>query len=299
MTCNNWKDLGNIPWFDSDYIHYRDPVQGSMKNCGLIAALSSIASTDAGKLKIPFIAGTYKITLYNPNNLADKKTYKVKPTVPLDVNNEFCYARSKNELGEIWPPIWEKAYAAFRINLKGIKDPSGNVLYPDGSIIDQVDYTLLPSWSDWGGIPTVALTTIHGTACDAPKTLKNGCTPIYTNDQIWEDIKLNCIISPVDPSSWIVKSGGKKMVTWTHSASNPCYSYDTRIIAEHSYSIIGLLFNNDIKYIVLRNPYGISPNTTDFPWDGVNLLALGANYGIVAVLIDDFVKAFVAYGTHA
>jgi hypothetical protein len=298
ICCNNWKDLGSdpyyIPWMDGDGISYRDPVQGGMKNCCLIAALSSIALADPRKF-LPQFTGTYKIILYNPLNLAEKYTYKVKPTVPLDNDNEFCYARSKNEWGELWPAIWEKAYAAFRLDHLGLES------HPTNSTIDQIDYCLLEEGIDWGGIPTVALTTILGTASEPVITLKKKCTPILTNDQIINDIKAKCRQASED--SWIVS--GKKLVTWTHSTDNACVTYDdSRLIPEHSYSIIGLKLIHDVSYMVLRNPYGKSnptPNTESITWGDYNetFLALGANYGIIAVPIDEFVQAFYAYGWHS
>jgi hypothetical protein len=89
---------------------YRDPKQGSLDDCILIAGLSSCAWCSAAfpPNAAPDASGYYSITFY-PNRVA--KVVKV--------SQKLCYESSalpfasSSEAGELWPAYYEKAYAAF------------------------------------------------------------------------------------------------------------------------------------------------------------------------------------------
>ena len=54
------------------------------------------------------------------------------------------------------------------------------------------------------------------------------------------------------------------MVAWTYSAQPTGTNYSSaRVVANHAYSILGWDYFNNIKYIVLRNPWGTHHATLD------------------------------------
>jgi hypothetical protein len=91
-----------LPEFDA-------PIMGGCKNCEFIASLSSVAwATNRLNPNPPMVGDQYQITFFRPNAI-----YAVNRELWLDTTKNppgFLYARSSNPV-EIWPGIYEKAYA--------------------------------------------------------------------------------------------------------------------------------------------------------------------------------------------
>jgi len=292
-ACCSWSNLSNIPWYDSDGMRYDDPIQGNQViNCALFAALSSIAWVQPdpfrGFLNPPKIGSYRYFKIYNPTNVSDYRIYYVNLDVCMS-SNLFVFGRSKNPYGEIWPAIWEKAYAAYRSDL------------PTGTKVEKnIDMCSL----NWGGNAFNALITLTGSTnhWPQPKTIKPVGSPEISTDEILADI--NDVSISCNTNSYKVV-GPSKMVAWTYYQSSsvpiPGYNYNVRVAANHNYSILGYYIDGtgDL-YIVLRNPWGSCPPTLDpdnptqnMVWCGYTLNGLN---GTLAITIEEFQTAFEAYG---
>jgi hypothetical protein len=224
-----WADPGD---FFEEGTELTDPVQGAVANCYLIAALSSSAWAR------PYvIAHKNRATGVNQLQFVDMiefysagKTEKIEVTENLPLQspgNGYIYARSR-EPGEIWPAVYEKAYAKWKT-----KD-SGDT--PD---ITKTAY----------GDPVGALAQL------------TGLVPIYkwtsglSAHDIWQFIRSNCIsMKTFNP-----------MVAWTYGTSpSPDVNYNNSgIVANHAYSILGWAYSQNTEYIVLRNPWGWNEPTAN------------------------------------
>ncbi len=117
MLATNWKT--SSVGFGTPNV--RDPVQGTvLKNCSLIAALSSMA----WKKKIPVQPIPCKFTFYDLNNFAptnrDSDNY-----LPYDSSGNIMHATS-DDPSKIWPSLYEKAYYQY---LDGVTSATGRPDY--------------------------------------------------------------------------------------------------------------------------------------------------------------------------
>lgn len=269
-----WVDPGD---FFEEAAELTDPIQGAVGNCYYISALSSVAwarpyviahrtrATGTGQQFVDMIE-FYKAG----------KTEKVEVTELLPLNspgNTFIYARS-SELGEIWPAVYEKAFAKWLT-----KDPGDK---PD---------ILKTAFGD----PVGAL------------ALLTDLTPYYywnsdlSEDTIWKRVRENCLS----------RKTFNPMVAWTYGSSpSGCNYSNVHIAANHAYSILGWQYANNQKYIVLRNPWGTYEAVlnvdggTWIAWDAPYYggsgwwrpIAMATPDGIFALRVDTFKKCFAGFG---
>lgn len=270
-----WADPGE---FFDEAAEMNDPVQGAVANCYFIAALSSVSwartyqiaqrSRAVGNAPQSFVD---MIEFYK--NGASQKV-EVSELLPLTApGNFFIYARS-SEVGEIWPAVYEKAFAKWKT----------------GTNSDQPDI----------------LATAFGDPVGAAALLTN-LTPSYYNntlmtaDDIWQTIRGNCLsYKTFNP-----------IVAWTYGTAPAGISYNNaHIVANHAYSVLGWYFISNQKYIVLRNPWGGYEGTLnifngnwpawDAPyyggpgwWRTANMSALD---GIFCMRADTFKSHFAGFG---
>lgn len=223
-----WSDPGQ---FFNEAAEFFDPIQGSVANCYYIAALSAVAwampyhirhltrATGTMNQRFTNMIRFYKV---DSGGKIDKEI-EVTDTVPLNSSSgNFIYCRSSED-GEIWPAIYEKAYAKFKTGISG----------------DHPDITAT-AWGD----------CVRATA-----ELTGGTRTYYENsnfsaDELWSLVRSN-------------SRGGRTfnpMTAWTYSsgtASKKKIVYgDANIVASHCYTILGWAYRNRRKYIILRNPWG-------------------------------------------
>lgn len=220
-----WADPGD---FFEEGAEATDPVQGALGDCYFIAALSSVAwartyeiaqrSRATGLAQTQFVD---MVTFYDDNS--NPIMTEVSELLPLNppVNN-FIYARS-SESGEIWPAIYEKAYAKWRTKDAG----------------DKPNYAPIA-----GGDPVRAAAELTG------KKRFYQWTPNLSADEIWQKVRQNSIsCKTFNP-----------MVAWTYPSSDASpdkVNYNNaNLVANHAYSILGWEYANNKKYVVLRNPWG-------------------------------------------
>jgi hypothetical protein len=239
-----WAPLGGSEYFKdplANQCYVCDPVQGCGVDCYLVAACGSLSWVSPQLL--PYQAGpTYTYSFWNLST-NKKETVTVDNRLPLDASGQCVYARSSNPF-ETWPPLIEKAYGIWK-QLPGAANGE-----PDLA-------------KDTGGNPVTSLTQIA-----------KGVTSTYASTTVttascgykWSTM-LSKIWSRFDPANNncmnITTSKTKvPMVGYTYvsAAQAPAgkgvsYSTDT-IVANHSYSVLGLYKYNNKCSIVLRNPYG-------------------------------------------
>jgi len=220
-----WKDIGD---FYKDVVEYNDPVQGAVANCYFIAAMAAVAWADpycvAHKVRATGTGETQRVNaiqFYSKGGGKDAPSKLVEVTdniVTGSANSNPFYCRS-NDASEIWPALYEKAFAKW-ITL---------------SSSDKPDITQ----------------TAYGDPAKATAQLNNK-TPYYyntssnTGDQLYDIVRGNSMsYKTIYP-----------MTAWTYG-SNVNYS-GTNVVGNHAYTILGWAFQNNKKYIVLRNPWGVT-----------------------------------------
>ena len=186
---SEWADPGS---FFKEAAEFFDPVQGGLGDCYFIAALSAISWAR------PYVVmqRSRATSASNPsfvdqiNFHSGGKTIGIEVTelVPLVVGTHaWIYARS-SEAGEIWPAVYEKAFAKWKTHCT----------------TDQPDYG--PIAGGWPVQATSEVANLKGTT----KT----CSSL-TADQIWSLIRSNCMsFRTFNP-----------MTAWTYCVSNPPVNY--------------------------------------------------------------------------
>ncbi|RYP75906.1 hypothetical protein DL771_002170 [Monosporascus sp. 5C6A] len=218
-----WKDVGD---FERQVTEFNDPIQGAVGDCWLIAALSAVAWA------LPFTIvhrprrtslndsdHVDQLTFYSKGGSHDAATGTVEVTEQILVGNvggNVLYCRSA-DLGELWPAIYEKAFA---------------------------------KWSTGNGTdkPNI-LALAAGDPAKATAQLTNR-TPLYydcsakTASQLWGLVRANSLS----------RKTFNPMTAWTYGSGT--FYTNSGIAANHAYTVLGWTFDGNKEYIILRNPWG-------------------------------------------
>jgi hypothetical protein len=222
-----WSDAGR---FFNETAEFFDPIQGAVANCYYIAALSAVAWAMPYRIRhLTRATGQGQETFANmiqffkPDSGGQiDKEIEVTDTVPLNSWGGFLYARS-SETDEIWPAVYEKAYAKLKT----------------GTTTDHPDI-LSTAWGDcvW------ATAQLTGGKREYHNTTDN------TADALWNLVRANSLsrrtFNPM--TAWTYSSGDK--------APKKVVYADANVVGSHCYTILGWDYRNDRKYIILRNPWG-------------------------------------------
>lgn len=259
-----WSDPGT---FFNEAAEFFDPIQGSVANCYYIAALAAVAWAKPHLIRhITRATGlnnqqfTNIIYFYKPDSGGQiDKQIEVTDSVPLTAGGNFIYARS-SEAGEIWPAVYEKAYAKLKTGTSG----------------DHPDITAT-AWGD----------CVWATAQLTGGKRHYYSNPDHSADALWNLVRANSLsrrtFNPM--TAWTYNSG-------TATEKKIIYS-DANIVASHCYTVLGWDYRNGRKYIVLRNPWGNTEATASVAtgnwfaydiswWRPVNLATIDGTFAIEA-----------------
>lgn len=291
----SWQDIGD---FFEEGTEFADPIQGAIGDCWLISALASVAwsrpyaivhrnrTTGASQ-------GDFVDAIDIQSTATETATIEVGEKIPVwDGGNFPLYGRS-SEAGEIWPGLYEKAFAKLRTS-------------------NQTDK---PNFAALNG----------GDCVDASARLVPGLKAKYyatapsSADQLWSTLIANSIGNPGNSGRLIFERAGRTvnpMTAWTYAVSSDAPdSIDygpSGIVAWHCYSVLGWiaptvrLLRDSIRYIVLRNPWGFHEGVVDV-YDGnwnandqgwMRSTPLNAN-GVFAMEIKTFRRYFAGLGVAA
>jgi hypothetical protein len=264
MTCV-WKpDTKAV--YEINKADYTAPVQSIMRNCILIAGLSSLA----------WVRPTFFLDLGEHSTYSFKFYYNTIPVTAGINSNLFidntsglwCCATSKMSTAnehEAWPAWVEKAYAKFCL----YKIKSLISLESCGNTAIEPDYSRLPNGSDWGGNSVTVMKYLTGSTnfkisspIDASFSFRG------VNYNTYYDFIRNGI---ADGASIVAPKNGAMTKypagAWTYLNETAAkqknggvtitYS-NTTLVADHCYSLLGVFENSPYKYVVLRNPFGAS-----------------------------------------
>lgn len=272
-----WQDKGT---FFKEAAEFFDPVQGAVGDCYLIAALASVAwartyeighrSRATGVTQEQFVD---MIPLFDGSK---RVLVEVTEAVPVSASGGFLYARSW-ESGEVWPAVYEKAYAKWRTNHSG----------------DTPDILSIA-----GGDPVGAAAQLTGLSKTYYWTASTSVDTIY--QRVRENSLSRKTFNPM--VAWTYSSGDKSPDKVNYSNAN--------LVANHAYSILGWDYRSGNRYVVLRNPWGQTEATTDFltgswsAWDAPyyggpgwwRTISLAANDGIFGLRVETFKKYFAGFG---
>ncbi len=264
-----WKDVGD---FFEEAAEPTDPKQGALGDCYLIAALSAVAWA-----RQDLILHRTRRTDTGQQNFVDQidfhkngSTERIEVTerVPVRQGSDRClYARS-NEAGEIWPGVFEKAYAKWKTN----------------NSTDQPDYRKIS-----GGVGVFACAELTG-----GKASYNWTTS-HSADDLWHMVRQhsagNKTVHPMVASTY----------NSNRDAPGPVDYGAARLVACHVYTVLGWVYDSRTgsKYIVLRNPWGYRVPTSNVltgrwsSWDETygRSQALGTN-GVFALESNTFKQYF-------
>lgn len=267
----SWSDRGN---FFNDVTEYNDPIQGAIGNCYFIAAISAIAwaapYTIEHKVRATGTGETDRtnaIQFFTKGGGKDAATRLVEVTdnTIINASNNPVYCRS-NDAGEIWPAVYEKAFAKWITNTNDDK--------PD---ISQ---------------------TAYGDPAKAAAQLTNK-TPYYYYTSSRTGLDLFGIVRE---NSMSYKTFNP-MVAWTYGSGKDYTG--SNIVGNHAYTVLGWSTFNNKNYIILRNPWGVTePNGLNSYqglisffdgsfWRPINMIG---NDGVFALEINSFQYYFAALG---
>lgn len=236
VDTSGWNPTG-VTWasegrFFNQAAEFFDPVQGVVADCYLIAALASIAwarpylishrTRATGSTQRDF---RNMIPIHDDNVLLE---VEVGSAIPLaEATRHFINARSSEDW-EIWPAIYEKAYAKWLT----------------GTDSAHPDITQLALGDTW-----ITLTHLTGLPEFVYETIA------LTADQLWEMVQENSAakrtINPMATATYQTSAATPTGASFTNSG----------LVAAHAYSVLGWEYKDNKRYIILRNPWGImEPN---------------------------------------
>lgn len=277
LAYDVWVDPGD---YFEEGAEMTDPIQGGVANCYFIAALSSVAWAHtyriAQRSRSTNVTGGF-VDMVPFYKAGKEEKVEVTELIPMtSFGTVYKYARSTDP-GEIWPSVYEKAYAKWITNDPGDKPDILATAYGD-PVGAAAQLTGLSSYYYW--------------------------TAQQSADAIWSKVR----------SKSISHKTFNPIVAWTYSSGNASpdnVNYaNANLVANHAYSILGWQYANNQKYVVLRNPWGTKEATLtveggswiawDAPYYGGpgfwRTIGMATSDGIFALRVDTFKKYFAGFG---
>lgn len=266
-----WRDDGR---FFNEAAEFFDPIQGAVANCYLIAAMASVAwarptmvrhlTRATGQNQEQF---TNMIRFWDIDQGYQTRDLEVTDAIIVSSGSGApVYCRS-SEPGEIWPGVYEKAFAKWKTNVAH----------------DHPDITAT-AWGD----------CVRASAELTGLQRHYYATASLTGDQLWDIVRANSLsYRTFNPMTAATYGSGES------SPDKVVYS-EANLVAAHCYSVLGWAYRDGRKYIVLRNPWGNTEATYgelagtawfhDVSW--WRPIALGDPDGVFALRVDVFKSYF-------
>ncbi|MDY6913592.1 MAG: C2 family cysteine protease [Planctomycetota bacterium] len=135
--ATGYNNFADRPLF-ADGPQYSDINQGAVGDCYYLAALASLADTDADLVQqmiTPLGDGTYAMRYYRGG---EEVFLRLDADLPVNSGGYLAYA-DFSDTGEIWVPLMEKAYAYFRTGDNSYASISGGWMEPVYEEVTGVD----------------------------------------------------------------------------------------------------------------------------------------------------------------
>lgn len=228
----SWVDTGE---FFDEAAEFFDPIQGAVANCYLIASLASVAwarpymiahlsrATGASQQQFTNMIRFHDIDHGN----AEVDVEVTDATIVSTATGNPVYCRS-SEAGEIWPAVYEKAFAKWKTGISG----------------DHPDITAT-AWGD----------CVRASAELTGLTRHYYQTAVMSADDLWDTVRANSLshrtFNPMTAATYGSGDASPDHVDYA----------DANLVAAHCYSVLGWAYENGQKYVVLRNPWGSTEAT--------------------------------------
>ncbi len=224
----NWNPVAGGKLF-VDGVSHDDVIQGSIADCYLAGALSSLAQANPKAIENAIKDngdGTFNVRFYE-NAGYNRPMKEVNITIDGDMPmaegaTKGKYAKAR-DAAEMWPGLIEKAYAQW----KGGYEAIGN-----------------------GGHATAVLTAITGKGTTSSNT---SYTPA---DQLFKSIQT-------------ATAANRPVTAGTHGKDSGVDYNGTGVYAWHVYSVMGAVEEGGQKFVQLRNPWGNTEPGSDGKDDGI------------------------------
>lgn len=249
-----------------------DPVQGSAPDCWFVAALSSIAWQDSTPLETCKPGSDEQLYFYDENATYgnDFLEQPLWQDLPLKAPNDPAGAKSGGNYVETYPAQYELGMAKF----------TNTALYPQRE--DPNICSMPPGDPQWA-LMAITLTdpwiapirvnlNIEHSLDDKIARFENEVTNPAAY-RLFEAANLNHAgfshQTQYPAVAWTYCSGDPEITQLNPpegfclpnqiAPRNSGVKYDNEIlVANHSYSLLGICTDNDVKYVVVRNPYGLN-----------------------------------------
>jgi Calpain family cysteine protease len=284
-TGTNWVDAGH---FFTDAAQFSDPIQGGLADCYFISAMASVAWAAPLLIQertVPVAnnpsftgSGALDVISFLSGGRHDIDASELLP----QQNGHWIYAHATDP-SELWPGVYEKAFAMYKGNTTN-QEPNYSV----------VNY----------GDPVAALALLTGGSSSYYATSEIITIPflnitfdLISADQIWQTVRANSLgCRTVNP-----------MVAWTYPSSaaapTPINYGAANIVANHAYSVLGWDYQKGTEYIILRNPWGYYEATLNVEgggdWDAWDIsfwrqtpLSNGGVFGLQAQTFKQYFQGF-------
>lgn len=300
-----------------------DVQQGASLDCWFMAALFSWAWWKKVPPKPTATNGVYTIPFHEYINSAWKTTnVAVKPTLPLNGSLQLVFAQKTPQL-EIWPALYEKAYSEFK-QLKYLTSAKNAVSGPSSPYNPSVPYDPDTGTFDPGD-PLIALTNISRLLGTEKSNNTSTFPSIYYTEKLTNNPSGTTAYAVLEKCNYLSSLTpwltAWPTVAWTFASGmgyfpSSGWPMNSVLAPSHSYSVLGRYLDatTQKKYIILRNPWGLSidratspavfkanmatgfwqPDNTFTPLTQINLA--NNDYGIFGLDNDAFNKYFKGFG---
>jgi len=250
-----WRDIGD--WARNG-LTYSDPRQGSIANCYHIAAQAAVIWSTPSLIQARNVDGQVTIKFYTKGGGKDggsNQDITISENILVDVASNQPFGCRSNDPGELWPSLYEKAFAKWILHDTHDKPDISQTAYGD---------------------------------CVKACAQITGKSPVYwynnsqTASQLYQLVRQH-------------SAGGKTiypMVAWTYATAPAGLNYSTsNIVGNHCYTVLGWYFATGKQYIVLRNPWGFTEPAGPDTLQGVVTFLQGGVWVPISMIANDGVFA--------